>query len=235
MVSLTGGKYVHLGGDEVITSCWKEDPDMVEMIAEHGGDAYSAWREYATRIDGLLDPNAVPIFWQEVFQYGVIQNVRTSAIIQSWADQATLGEIVKAGYRGLLSGGWYLDKQVPRLDGVTHYGFYDTWRDFYENEPTAGLGLTAQQEKLILGGEACLWGEGIDVGAIDTYVWPRALAVSERLWSSKYITDEDDAKARIQVHRCNLLRRGIAAGPIGPNEPCEGQFLYWNFQQFNDN
>lgn len=228
------GKYIHLGGDEVITSCWNEDPDTAAMMQNKGLDGHGIWKEYETRIDGLINPEAVPIYWQEAFQYGTLSNVRTTAIIHSWEDQKTLGDIVKAGYRGLLSGGWYLDQQIPALDDTTHYAFYETWKDFYANEPTAGLNLTADQEKLILGGEVCMWSEGVDVGSIDTMIWPRALAVAERLWSSKDTTDEDDAKARIQVHRCQLLRRGIAVGPIGPNEPCDGQFEYWDYVQYNN-
>lgn len=234
LIELTG-KYIHLGGDEVVTSCWKEDPDTSAWMKEEGYSVYDIWSRFETRLDGMINSEAVPIFWQEAFQYNVINAVRTTAIIQSWEDQATLGSIVKAGYRGLLSGGWYLDKQIPALNGTTRYAFYETWKDFYNNEPTAGLNLTEEEEKRILGGEACMWSEGIDVGAIDTYIWPRTLAVSERLWSSKYTTDLDDAKARIQVQRCTLLRRGIGAGPVGPNEPCDGQFDHWNYVQYNEN
>lgn len=36
------------------------------------------------------------------------------------------------GYRGLLSAGWYLDKQIPGQ--TTHYEWVDTWMNFYGNE-----------------------------------------------------------------------------------------------------
>lgn len=229
------GKYIHMGGDEVVTSCWKEDPDTSAMMTKYNTDGYGIWTMYETKIDSLVEQEVVPIFWQEVFQYKVGENVRKTAIFQSWEDQKTLGDIVKAGYRGILSGGWYLDKQIPALDSTTHYGFYETWEDFYNNEPTKGLNLTEDQENLILGGEACMWGEAIDAGAIDTFLWPRTLAVSERLWVPKSVTDTNSAKTRIQAHRCVLLRRGIGAGPIGPNEPCEGQFEHWNYTQYNEN
>jgi hypothetical protein len=51
--------------------------------------------------------------------------------------------------------GWYLDKQIPD-PSQTFYEFEDTWKNFYANDPTSGLGLTPEQEKLVLGGEAAM-------------------------------------------------------------------------------
>lgn len=43
---------------------------------------------------------------------------------------------------------------------------------------------------------------------LDNYIHsrPRALAVAERLWSSKETTDLSDAAMRIWEHRCRFLR-----------------------------
>jgi hypothetical protein len=57
-----------------------------------------------------------------------------------------------------------------------------TWADFYAVDPTAGLNTTAQRANL-LGGEACVWSVTFDSSVISATLWPRLLAVSERLWS----------------------------------------------------
>lgn len=62
----------------------------------------------------------------------------------------------------------------------------------------------------ILGGEICSWGEYIDDDGIDSRIWPRAAAASERLWANPE-TDHDDAQSRFQRHRDRLSRRGIGA------------------------
>lgn len=53
----------------------------------------------------------------------------------------------------LVSSGWYLDQQVPSLNGTTHYLWEDTFMDFYANELESGLSVSPDQLKLILGGE----------------------------------------------------------------------------------
>ena len=52
-----------------------------------------------------------------------------------------------------MSYGWYLAQQVPKA-GSFHGEYYDTWMDFYTNDPYNGLNLNPAKKKLILGGEA---------------------------------------------------------------------------------
>ena len=67
----------------------------------------------------------------------------------------------------------------------------DTWRDFYQNDPEtqaansaklAGVELTKLQASRILGGEAASWAESVDGGNFEERMWPRSMAVAERLW-----------------------------------------------------
>ncbi len=54
------------------------------------------------------------------------------------------------------------------------------WQLIYSHDPTAGL--TADQAKLVLGGEVALWSETIDPVNLDSLVWPRSSAAGEVLW-----------------------------------------------------
>lgn len=77
--------------------------------------------------------------------------------------------------------------------------------------PTTGTHLTAIPEGIapttpdnnkmtnILGGEIALWAENIRAPIIDTKLWPRAFAVSERLWSAKDVNNENDMYRRLNA------------------------------------
>jgi hexosaminidase len=67
---------------------------------------------------------------------------------------------------------------------------------------------------LFIGGEAALWSEYVDGSNIAERLWPRACAIAERLWSDASVNNTEDAKFRLDEHRCRLLRRGISAAPI---------------------
>lgn len=100
---------------------------------------------------------------------------------------------------------WYLN--------YIKYG--EDWDKFYHCDADVG-GVSEQQKKdLLLGGQACLWGEYVDGTNVLSRMWPRASAVAERLWSNREDTKStNDARYRLDDIRCHMLKRGIPAQPI---------------------
>jgi hexosaminidase len=76
-------------------------------------------------------------------------------------------KVVAAGLRCIVSNQdkWYLD----HLDA--------TWEGFYMNEPLKGID-DPEQQRLVIGGEVCMWGEQIDASDIEQTIWPRAAAAA---------------------------------------------------------
>ncbi len=60
---------------------------------------------------------------------------------------------------------------------------YKSWMLVYSYDPTDGL--TADEAKLVLGGEVAVWSEMIDPVNLDSMMWPRASAAGEVLWSGR--------------------------------------------------
>jgi len=58
---------------------------------------------------------------------------------------------------------------------------------------------------MILGGEAAMWSEWVDETNVNSRIWPRTLAVAEKLWSPKnHTTDTEDLYRRV-AHSIAIL------------------------------
>ncbi|XP_040197371.1 beta-hexosaminidase subunit beta isoform X2 [Rana temporaria] len=200
-------KYIHLGGDEVDFSCWKSNPDITKFMAEHGfGTDYCKLESYyVQQILGIMSKLGKGyMVWQEIFDNH--DQIDPDTIVEVWKGNKYSEELYKvtaAGFSAILSAPWYLDYISVGQD----------WRNYYQVEPLNFNG-TEQQKKLVIGGEACLWGEFVDATNLTPRLWPRASAVAERLWSSVKVTSVQDAYNRLVVHRCRMVGRGISAEPL---------------------
>lgn len=122
------------------------------------------------------------IGWDEILN----PDLPKSAVIQSWRGQNYLAQGAQKGYSGILSAGYYLD----HLRSAAYH---------YQVDPFGQqiASLTEEQKALILGGEACMWGEYMTSENVDSRIWPRLAAIAERLWSPADVKDVDDMYRRL--------------------------------------
>ncbi|KAL1275045.1 hypothetical protein QQF64_027859 [Cirrhinus molitorella] len=199
--------YVHLGGDEVDFSCWKSNPDVQKFMAQQGfGTDYSKLESFYIQklLDIVASTNKGYMVWQEVFDNGV--KLKEDTVVEVWMGnnmEEELQNVTGAGFTTILSAPWYLD----------YISYGQDWQRYYKVEPLNFPGTDAQK-KLVIGGEACLWGEYVDATNLTPRLWPRASAVAERLWSDKSVVDVGNAYTRLVQHRCRMVKRGIPAEPL---------------------
>jgi hexosaminidase len=142
MINIFSDQFIHLGGDEVDTSCWSKTPSVQAWMTMKNFTTSQAYMYFVERAHDIAHSvNRLPINWEEVFnEFGT--KLDSQSIIQVWLNHATAAKIVAAGYRCILSNSdvWYLDHLTV------------TWKEFYANDPFEGI-TNVNQQKLMLGGE----------------------------------------------------------------------------------
>jgi hexosaminidase len=196
MAELFPDQYFHIGGDEVNGKQWDANPKIQQFMHAHKIKNNEALQQYFTlQAERIVSKHRkTMVGWDEILGPGMPESI----VIQSWRGQDSLALAAQQGYRGILSSGYY-------LDGMGRAGQY------YLADPmsNADAKLTPAQQKLILGGEVCMWAEFISDASIDSRIWPRAAAVAERLWSAQQVQDSDSMYRRLETTSQLLEQLGL--------------------------
>ena len=197
MAEIFPDAYFHIGGDEVKGKQWDANPKIQEFMREREFKTHRDLQEYFNaHIEKILTKHHKHMVgWDEILSPGLPKDI----VIQSWRGQKSLAEAAKQGYRGLLSFGYYLDLMHPAFE---HYGV-----DPLSDE--AGL-LSPEEQRSILGGEACMWTEYVSPENIDSRIWPRTAVVAERLWSPQDLQDVDAMYERVEAISRELDELGLS-------------------------
>jgi hexosaminidase len=195
MAEVFPDRFVHIGGDESNGKEWRGNPQIVAFMKAHGmADTQALQAYFNKRVQAILAKyHRTMVGWDEVLHPDLSPDV----VIQNWHGVEFLINGARQGHEGLLSQPWYLD----------HH--YTAGQMFAADPVPANSDLTAAETKLILGGEACVWGEQIVDATIDAKIWPRAAAVAERLWSAREDRDTDDLYRRLRVESLRLDALGL--------------------------
>ncbi|CAI6370437.1 unnamed protein product [Macrosiphum euphorbiae] len=197
--------YLHLGGDEVDSSCWTTNKKIQHFMERNNMKNVLELKDYyfANIFNITRSLETVPIVWEEIFDENI--HLDPKAVVHVWKDyydHSIVSKVMKSGHPVLFSSCWY----------VNYIKYGTDWPKFYRCDPTSEAG----HNPLFLGGEACMWGEFVDETNLLPLTWPRTSAVAEVLWS--HTLNETDAKYRIEEHVCRMRRRGIPAEPAnGPS------------------
>ncbi|HEX6741535.1 MAG TPA: family 20 glycosylhydrolase [Sphingomicrobium sp.] len=208
VIALFPSRTIHIGGDEAVKDQWQSSPAIQARMKALGikdEEALQGW--FVARIAKFLAAHGRrAIGWDEILQGGIPRN----AAITSW--QGTAGAIAaaKAGHDAVLGPApiLYFDNRqgFGELEPPGRGNLVDL-KSVYAFEPSPA-GLTARQQRHILGLQANLWTE--HVRTEDRAAWnlfPRASAVAEIGWSHPKSADFADFVDRLvpQIERMRAL------------------------------
>src|SRR6201999_2843954 len=195
MVEIFPDKYFHIGGDEVNGAVWTSNPRIAAFMKRRGFHKPSELQTYfSQRLQKIVEKHGkTPIGWDEILVPGLPKNV----LVQSWRGVDSLAAGARQGYRGILSAPYYLDGMKTN---ETHY---------LADPIPADTTLTAEQQKLILGGEVCMWAEQLNERTIDSRIWPRTAVMAERFWSPQSERDVVSMYRRLPRISIELEQAGL--------------------------
>ncbi|EFX90079.1 hypothetical protein DAPPUDRAFT_309875 [Daphnia pulex] len=226
----------HMGGDEVNMRCWNESESIKKWLVDKGWNKdpnpyLKLWSYFQNQSLAKLDEahgrTQPVIIWNSDLtakEHAKDYLDPNRYIIQYWNtwNNSILKDLYEDGYKLIISNydALYLDCGYGSWvgNGLNNWcPQYTGWKLIYENSPRVmiqNFSLPYNKDQ-ILGGEAALWAEQSQGGAIEGKLWPRLSALAERLW-----TDPDTkwfaAETRLHIQRERMVERGITADALQP-------------------
>ncbi|KAA6459111.1 hypothetical protein DYQ86_17730 [Acidobacteria bacterium AB60] len=193
--------YFHIGGDETEGKAWLANPRIKAFMDKKGFKTTADLQSYFNQrlLPILTKHGKKMVGWDEILNPSLPKDI----MVQSWRGVDSLSQGAQQGYTGILSAPYYLDAQK-------------TSEQMLLDDPVpANTRLNADQQKLILGGEICMWAEQINSDTADSRIWPRSMAVAERFWSPQSDRDVEDMYRRLRIASLELEGVGLThlSGP----------------------
>ena len=210
VLELFPSEYIHIGGDEAPKDKWKECSKCQSRIKkENLKDEHELQSYFIARIEKFINSKGRKIIgWDEILEGGLAPN----AAVMSW--RGTAGGITAAKLKhnvvmtpaDYLYFCWYQGK--PENEPPALGGFLPIEKVYgYEPMPEE---LSLEEQKYIMGVQACLWTENVDTPALAEYmVLPRLSALSEISWSSKENKNLDFFIKKMNTHYDRLGQLGV--------------------------
>lgn len=218
VLALFPSRYVCIGGDECVTSRWKDNPRIAKRMAELDLRDFDELRAWFVRHFGdyFSARGRLLVGWDEI----VHETLPADAIVASWRGTQGGIDAAKAGHDVVMcsNDALYLDyrqsddpnEPVPTRRAIT-------LRDVHEFNPVPPS-LDSDAAAHIIGVQASIWTEFIDnPRALDYLAFPRLCAAAEVAWGSAERHFADFSR-RLATHQQRLAALGVeyrhASGPL---------------------
>ena len=205
VVALFPGKYIHIGGDEAPKTNWKNCAHCQKLIKKEGlKDEHGLQSYFIARMEKYINTKGKQIIgWDEILEGGLAPN----ATVMSWRGTSGAVQAAKEGHDVILTPGSHC--------------YFDHYQSENENEPLAigGFlplekvyhfnpipeGLTDKEATYVLGAQGNVWTEYMQTEKqVEYMAYPRAVALSEVLWSSPEHKNFPDFINRLEQYQKRL-------------------------------
>ncbi|MDB4207064.1 family 20 glycosylhydrolase [Flavobacteriaceae bacterium] len=205
VVALFPGKYIHIGGDEAPKTNWKKCAHCQKLIKEKGlKNEHGLQSYFIARMEKYINTKGKQIIgWDEILEGGLAPN----ATVMSWRGTSGAVEAAKEGHDVILTPGSHC--------------YFDHYQSEDENEPLAIGGflplekvyhfnpipkeLTEEESKYVLGAQGNVWTEYMQTEKqVEYMAFPRAVALSEVVWSSPENKNYSDFINRLEQYQKRL-------------------------------
>jgi len=204
VLSLFPARIIHIGGDEVKYTQWRNSKSVNELMKRENLKTYSDVQMYFTsKISNIIEAKGAKVIgWNEILGFdvnnydaqkneasGAVQ-IPKSAIVQFWKGDLNLAEkAVENNYHVINSTHWltYLDYTYESV----------TMRKAYQFDPVFS-GLAPGKQNLVLGFGTQMWTERVPtITKLHQQVFPRLIAYSEVGWTQKNNKDYESFLKRL--------------------------------------
>jgi hexosaminidase len=202
VAQLFPGEYIHVGGDEVLKTAWKENPEVqarmreLELADEHALQSY-----FIRRMESYLGGRGRRLIgWDEILEGGLAPN----ATVMSWRGEGGGIAAAQAGHDVVMAPNTYTyfdyyqatDKSAEPLT----IGGYVPLSKVYNYNPIPA-DLSPEQVGHVLGTQFQLWSEYLPTpAAVEYMAYPRACALAEVAWSPPAGKDWKGFEGRLGEH-----------------------------------
>ena len=244
VMQLFPSEYIHIGGDEVEKTRWKESAFCQKLIADKNLKDENGLQSYfVQRIEEYLNSKGRKIIgWDEILDGGIAPN----ATIMSWRGEEGGIASAKLNHDAIMTPGKYC--YFDYYQGNVKYeplaiGGFVPLEKVYGYDPIPS-GLNADQSTHILGAQGNIWTEYItSPQQVEYMAMPRMLALSEVLWSKKENKNYNEFVSRVLHHfdlldkvKCNysksIYQVNYKALPGGGNQGVWLQLTAYPFNNF---
>ena len=198
VMELFPSRYIHVGGDEATKTNWKICPDCKKRIQEEGLENVEELQSYfIRRMERFLSSKGRTLLgWDEILEGGLAPG----ATVMSWRGVKGGLEASEAGHDVVMTPNshCYFDYYQGDQDAEPlAWGGNLPLSKVYQFDPVVE-GMSEEQAKHVLGGQANLWTEYVPTKAQAEYMtYPRLAALAEAVWSSKDNRNWDDFSNRV--------------------------------------
>ncbi len=213
VMDLFPSSYIHIGADEATKDQWKESAIAQSVMRREGlSDENDLQSYFIRRIEAFLNDNGRNLIgWDEILEGGLAPN----ATVMSWRGMEGGIEAAQHGHDVIMT--------------PTDYTYFDFYQGDPETEPLAmnwanriipldtvyafdpmPPSLSEAESQHILGAQANVWTEYISTPEYVEYmVYPRAIALSEVVWSPVSHRNIDSFYERLSGNLPHLEMLGV--------------------------